>query len=139
MFEFLRRSRPRRLSGPLARAIAKDGLPASVGRATMLRVVKVAGQVSDRKVTLYRIFDQAAAAKRALDVRSYRDLDLDAFRGLILRSGHVERGGSIFVTRPARERTAETTARLPADRTGRDDDARTVSRGGAGSGPEAAR
>jgi hypothetical protein len=69
----------------------------------MLRVVRSGGRVSDRKVTFIRVFDPVRAAERALDVRSFRDLD--AQPGLILKAGHIEPDGIVVITRhaPARE------------------------------------
>jgi len=69
----------------------------------MLRVVRSSGRVSDRKVTFIRLFDPVRAAERALDVRSFRDLD--PHPGLILKAGHIEPDGIVVITRhgPPRE------------------------------------
>ena len=103
MFGFMHRSGSRSLSKAMRRAVEKDGLPSGIGSASMLRVVQSGGRVSDRKVTFIRIFDPVRAAERALDIRSFQDLD--AQPGLILKAGHIERDGIVVITRraPARE------------------------------------
>ena len=103
MFDFMRGSGSRSLSKAIRRAVEKDGLPSGIGSATMLRVVQWGGRVSDRKVTLIRVFDPVQAAARALDARSFQDLD--ARPGLILKAGHIERDGVVVILRrtPARD------------------------------------
>ena len=103
MFGFMHRSGSRSLSKAMRRALEKDGLPSGISSASMLRVVQSDGRVSDRKVTFIRVFDPVRAAERALDVRSFRDLDTQP--GLILKAGHIEGDGIVVITRraPARE------------------------------------
>ncbi len=103
MFGFTHRSGSRSLSKAMRRAVEKDGLPSGIGSASMLRVVQSGGRVSDRTVSCIRIFDPVRAAERALDVRSFHDLD--AQPGLILKAGHIERDGIVVILRrtPARD------------------------------------
>jgi N-dimethylarginine dimethylaminohydrolase len=103
MFGFMHGSGSRSLSKAMRRALEKDGLPSGISSASMLRVVQSAGRVSDRTVTFIRVFDPVRAAERAVDVRSFRDLD--AQPGLILKAGHIESDGIVVITRhmPARD------------------------------------
>lgn len=130
MFDFLRRSGPKRLSGSVARAVERDGLTVPHGEMAQLRMIESGGRVSDRKVTRFRIFDASSATTQSLDVKRFEDLDRDAYRGLVLRSGHVERDGSVFITGPRASAPSvpvpTTFSRVPANRTGREDDAHIV-------------
>jgi hypothetical protein len=105
MFGFMRRSAVRRPSKTIRRALERDGLPPGIGSASMLRVVEFKGRFSDRKVTHIRVFDPVGVAERALSLRSFRDLD--AYPEMVLRAGHIESNGSIFVTRKEMGRDAE--------------------------------
>lgn len=105
MFGFMRRSAVRRPSTAIRRALEKDGLPPGIGSASMLRVVEFKGRFSDRKVTHIRVFDPVRVAERALAVRSFRDFD--AYPEMVLRAGHIESNGSIFITRKEVGRDAE--------------------------------
>jgi hypothetical protein len=71
----------------------------------MLRVVEFRGRFSDRKVTHIRIFDPVIATERALDIQTFRDFD--ACPDLVIRAGHIEANGSIFITRKEVGRDAE--------------------------------
>lgn len=114
MFGFLRRSAPRPLTETISRALANESTSSSIGDPSLLRMVESGGRYSDRKVTYFRIFDPALAARRSLDVRRYTDLD--AFQGLIVRSGHVERDGKVILNRAVVGLTPEQTIRTRAGR-----------------------
>jgi hypothetical protein len=114
MFEFFRRPAPRPLSEAIRRAIEKDGMTPSVSNPSRLRMVDVGGRYSDRKVTYFRIFDPTHAAQQTVDIRRYKEFDL--FPGLILRSGHVERDGTVVLTRPVAVRVDGTPVRTRAGR-----------------------
>lgn len=129
MFGFPRRPASRPLSDSICRAIASEGSKSSIGDTSLLRMVELNGRYSDRKVTYIRIFDPAVAAQRSLDVRRFQDLD--ASKELIVRSGHVERDGTVILTRASAARIVGTPSRTQADRTVHADDAHIV-RGGTG-------
>ena len=137
MFGLFRRSGPRPLSEAVTRAMEKDGGSASLGATAPLRMVESNGRYSDRKVTYFRVFDPALATQRSLDIRAFRDLD-DA-QSLILRSGHVERDGSVVLTRAVIVRAADSAVRSLADRSKHADDAHIVVHGetGASANPRA--
>jgi hypothetical protein len=97
MFGFMRRSAVRRPSKAIRRALERDGLPPGIESASMLRVVEFKGRFSDRKVTHIRIFDPVRVAERSLIVQSFRDFD--AYPEMVVRAGHIETNGSIFITR----------------------------------------
>lgn len=126
MFGLLRRSGSRKLSKAIRRALERDGLPSWISHASMLRVVQSGGRVSDRKVTFIRVFDPVRAAERALDVRSFRDLD--AQPGLILKAGHIEPDGIVVITRHAPPRDGEIPVPVRTDRAVADDGIPTVFR-----------
>jgi hypothetical protein len=110
MFGFMRRSVVRRPSKALRRALEKDGLPPGIGSASMLSVVEFRGRFSDRKVTHIRIFDPVIVAERALDIQTFRDFDV--YPDLVIRAGHIEANGSIFITRKEVGRDAEPRRRV---------------------------
>jgi hypothetical protein len=87
-------------------------------------MVESSGRYSDRKVTYFRVFLPVLAAQQSLDVRRFSDLD--QFHGLIVRSGHVERDGTVVLTRPVVVRAATGSARVQADRAMHADDAHIV-------------
>ena len=124
MFGFFRRPAPRPLTAAIQRAIEKDGMTESVSNPSLLRMVESEGRYSDRKVTYFRVFDSTSPTQRSLDIRRYQDFDV--FAGLILRSGHVERDGTVVLTRPVTVRAADTPIRAQADRTVHADDAHIV-------------
>lgn len=97
MFGFMSRSTSRKPSSAIRKALEKDGLPSGIRRASLLRVVRLPGRFSDRKVTYIRVFDPVRAAARSLDVRRFEDLDSQP--GLILKAGHIESDGIVVITR----------------------------------------
>jgi hypothetical protein len=97
-------------------------------------MVESGGRYSDRKVTYFRIFVPVLAAQQSLDVRGFNDLD--QHQGLIVRSGHVERDGTVILTRPVVARAAAAPNRSQADRAMHADDAHIV-RGETGASPNA--
>jgi hypothetical protein len=113
MFGLFRRSAPRPLSDVIRRAIEQDGMTPSVSNPSQLQMVELTGRYSDRKVTYFRVFDPSGAAQQTLTVQRYKDFDV--FPGLVLRSGHVERDGTVVLTRPVGAR-AETAVRTRAGR-----------------------
>lgn len=124
MFGLFRRPAPRPLTDAIRRAIEKDGMTESVSNPSLLRMVESKGRYSDRKVTYFRVFDSTSPTQRSLNLRRYQDFDV--FSGLVLRSGHVERDGTVVLTRPVIVRAAETPIRTQTDRTGHADDAHIV-------------
>jgi hypothetical protein len=132
MFGFFRRPAPRPLSDAIRRAIEQDGMTPATGDPSQLRMVESGGRYSDRKVTYFRIFLPVLAAQQSLDVRRYSDLDQHL--GLIVRSGHVERDGTVILTRPVVVRAAARPDRAQADRSLHTDDAHIV-RGETGAAP----
>jgi hypothetical protein len=112
MFGFLRRSAPRPLTDAIRSAIEKDGM--TPANPSQLRMVEVGGRYSDRKVTYFRVFDPSTAAQQSPDIRRYKDFD--GFPGLVLRSGHVERDGTIVLTRSVSSPAAQPTVRTRAGR-----------------------
>jgi hypothetical protein len=121
VFGLFRRPTSLLLTEAVKRAIAQDGMTASVSNPSQLRMVETRGRYSNRKVTYFRVFDPTSAAQQSMDIRRYQDIDL--FPGLALRSGHVERGGTVVLTRPVTVRAAETPSRAHADRMLHADDA----------------
>lgn len=107
-------------------------MTASVSNPSLLRMVESRGQYSDRKVTYFRVFDPTSTAQRSLGIQRYQDFDV--FPGLVLRHGHVERDGTVVLTRPVVVLAAETPLRTQADRTTHADD-RHVIRGETGASP----
>ena len=124
MFGLFRRSVPQPLSDPIRRAIEQHGSTSSDGDASRLRMVELGGRYSDRKVTYFRVFDPSTTAECSLDVRGYADFN--DHPGLVLRSGHVERDGTVVLTRAVAVRAAEPTVRANADRAMHADDAHIV-------------
>ena len=105
MFRFFRRPAPRPLTDAIRRAIEEDGMPAPVVNLSLLWMVESKGRFSDRTVTYFHVFDSTSPVQRSLDIRRYQDFDV--FSGLILRSGHVERDGTVVLNRPVIVRAAE--------------------------------
>lgn len=132
MFGFFRRPASRPLSEPIQRAMQKDGLTQTTTDPSQLRMVESTGRYSDRKVNYFRVFLPDLAAQQSLDVRQFSDLDQSP--GLILRSGHVEKDGTVVLTRPIIVRAADGPRRTNADRAMHTDDAHIV-RGETGASP----
>jgi hypothetical protein len=103
MFGLFRRSAPRPLSPAVRNAIEKDGMTPAVSNPSQLRMVELTGRYSDRKVTYFRVFDPTNPAQQTVATQRYKDFDI--FPGLVLRSGHVERDGTVILTRPVGART----------------------------------
>ncbi len=114
MFDFLRRPASRPLSDAIRLAIQKDGMTPGTTDPAQLRMVESGGRYSDRKVTYFRVFVPVLAAQQSLDVRRFNDLD--QHQGLILRSGHVERDGTVVLTRPVTVRMPSPAVRTRAGR-----------------------
>jgi hypothetical protein len=89
-------------------------------------MVQSAGRVSDRKVTFIRIFDPVRAAERALEIRSFQDLD--AQPGLILKAGHVERDGIVVILRRTPARDIDMVGSMRTDQVARGDGIPTLFR-----------
>ena len=132
MFGLFRRPAPRPLTAAIQHAIEQHGMTAAVSDPSRLRMVESVGRYSDRKVTYFRVFDPNSVGQTAPDIRRYQDFDV--FPGLILRSGHVEKDGTVVLTRPVTARAAETPIRTNADRMAHTDDAHIV-RGETGASP----
>ena len=124
MFGFFRRPAPRPLSEAIRHAIEKDGMTPATNDPSQLRVVESGGRYSDRKVTYFRVFVPVLAAQQSLDVQRFNDLD--QHQDLIVRSGHVERDGTVILTRPIVIRAADRPTRVQADRAALADDAHIV-------------
>jgi hypothetical protein len=95
MFEFLRRSSGQGASGAIVRALQADSL-AQLTDVSALTVVESPGSYSGRRVTFFHVLDPRRAASQAggggkrltyRDVASHPDL--------VLRSGHLERDGTV--------------------------------------------
>lgn len=114
MFGLFRRSVPRPLTDAIRLAIEKEGGTPAVSDPSRLRMVEVGGQYSDRKVTYFRVFDPCSPAQLMLEIRRYKDFDV--FPGRILRSGHVERDGTVVLTKPGTRLAAQPAVRTRAGR-----------------------
>ncbi|SRR6266508_1355174 len=123
MFGFMRKSGVRSPSAALRRALESDGLTPGID-ASALGVVESRDSYAGRTVTYIRVFDLARAAARGLDVHAFGDLD--AQRNLVLRTGHVEKDGTVVITWRAPSLDAETPLRERADRAVHADDERFV-------------
>jgi hypothetical protein len=132
MFSLFRRSAPRTLTDAIRQAILRDGHTPAMHDLAQLRMVESSGSYSDRKVTYFRVFDPSSTAQRSLDIRRYQDFD--GFLGLVVRSGHVERDGTVVLTRPVVVRMQSMPPRTQADRMLHTDDAHIV-RGQTGASP----
>jgi hypothetical protein len=124
MFGLFRRPAPRPLTAAIRQAIQRDGHTPATFDPAQLRMVESSGSYSDRKVTYFRVFDPSSTAQRQLDVRRYQDFDV--FLGLVVRSGHVEKDGTVVLTRPVVVRVPSTAPRAHADRTRHTDGAHIV-------------
>ena len=119
MFRLFGRPHPHSPSASIVQALAGEGLPWGMDPAT-LAVVEERGSYAGRRVRYFRVFDPARAAERRIQVRVLRDLD--AHPELVVGSGHVERDGTIVLSRRDREPLSTTVTRSGADRAAHGDD-----------------
>jgi hypothetical protein len=108
MLLFFRRTQSHQPTPALQQALIKGGLPDAVQPAQLL-VLQQRGLYSGRQVRYFRVFDPVRSAERAISIHHFDDLGHHP--ELILGSGHVERDGSIVVSR--REQV-DTPASFPA-------------------------
>lgn len=124
MFDFMRKSGQQSPSAAIFRALESDGLPPGIETASALGVVESHANYAGRKVTFFRVFDSARASEAGLKIQAFEDLD--AHRDLVLRSGHVEKDGTVVVTWRAPSPDAATPTRALADRAMHADDEKFV-------------
>jgi hypothetical protein len=124
MFGFTWRSGARIPSVAIRQALERDGLLPAIDAPAALSVVESRGRYAGRGVTNIRVFDPARAAERVLDVHTFGDLD--THRTLVLRTGHVEKDGTVVLDWRAPSTDAETPVRARADRAMHADDERFV-------------
>jgi hypothetical protein len=124
MFRFGRKSGVASPSAAILRALKSDGWPPGVDTASALGVVESRGAYSGRKVTYFRVFDPARVAARGVSVRAYADLD--PHRDLVLRSGHIEKDGTVVIAHREPGADAPTPDRERADRAMHGDDEQFV-------------
>ena len=120
MFGFMRNLGAHSPSAPIRRAIEADGLPMGVDRLSALAVVEQRGRYDGRAVTHIRIFEPAWARALGIDVRAFGDLD--AHPSLVLKSGHIERSGTVVITARAPESEVEVSSPTTNDRAHGEDD-----------------
>ena len=101
MFNLFRKSQPPHPSAALCQALVKQGFPAGMDPLN-LRVAQRRGSYAGRSVKYFRVFDGLAVTERALDVRSYGDLDTHP--DLVLGSGHFEADGALVLSKRDRPR-----------------------------------
>jgi hypothetical protein len=123
MFRLILNSRPRRPTAAMAAALINDGLPPGMQPST-LSVVEEHGTYSGRRVSYFRIFDPIRVAERELQIRRFTDLD--RYPNLIIGAGHVERDGTIVLSRRGRPHAPETPLRSEPARSAHADDERIV-------------
>jgi hypothetical protein len=124
MFGFTWKSGARIPSPAIRQALERDGLLPTIDAPPTLDVVESRGTYSGRRVTNIRVFDPTRAAERVLEVQSFGDLD--THRTLVLRTGHVERDGTVVLGWRAPSPDAATPVRALADRALHADDERFV-------------
>ena len=124
MFGFTRKSEVAGPSAAILRALKSDGWPAGVDMASALGVVVSRGGYAGRKVTYFRLFDAERASARGASVHAFGDLD--ARPDLVLRSGHLEKDGTVVITWREPAADAAAPARERADRATHGDDERFV-------------
>jgi hypothetical protein len=96
VFKFLHKSTPTHPTAELSRAMVDAGR-AAASDVGALHVLERRGTYSDRKVTYFRVFDPAAVASRSVTAAVYTDLDTHP--ELVRAAGHVERDGTIVLSR----------------------------------------
>jgi hypothetical protein len=84
---------PTPLSGKMRQALENER-GVSFADASDLRMLAKAGQIGDRPVTYFRIFDPASILSSAGDVRDYDDIAA----GVLFCSGHIEGDNTIVLT-----------------------------------------
>ena len=119
MFRLFGRPHPHSPAASIVQALAGAGLPRGMDPAT-LTVVEERGSYAGRRVRYFRVFDPARAAERRIQVRVLGDLD--TYPELVLGSGHVERDGTIVLSRRDREPLSTAVTRSGADRAAHGDD-----------------
>jgi hypothetical protein len=120
MLGFFRKSpHPRQPTAALAQALVRDGLPAGLQPAALL-VAEESGLYCDRQVRYFRVYDPVRVGERTLHVGSFKDLD--AHPDLVVGSGHMERNGTVVLSKPDQPLLASTLVRNEADRTAHSDD-----------------
>ena len=124
MFDFMRGSGPHSPSTAVRHALEQDGLLPAIDAPPALSVVESCGRYAGRTVRHIRVFDPARTSERGLTIRSYRDLS--AHPGLVLRTGHVEADGTVFIDYREPPVAAAVPVRALADRTGHTGDERFV-------------
>jgi hypothetical protein len=95
MFSFLRNTSPQRPSLALQQALTKQGLPIGL-LVNSLRVLTTRGRYAGRAVDFFRVFDPQSAAKGAVSVRSFNDLERHP--ELVMGAGHMEHDGVVSLT-----------------------------------------
>ena len=136
VLKFLRGSGMHYPSAAMLRALEKGGMPSGTMVST-LGVVESAGKSSGRNVTYFRVFDPKQAAARAVDVfTKFTYQDLGNHLDLVLRSGFIERDGTIVLYSQTASPDAEIPLRQPADRAAHADDEKFVSQGKAHTQPQ---
>ncbi len=119
MFGLSRTTAAHPLSTAFRRALVRDEPPSATSSDTQW-VVEARGQYAGRRVTHFRIFDQARAARASVRIRAYDDLEQHP--EFVLRAGHVERDGAVVFAAEAPTMAAPTPVRHAADRTAHGDD-----------------
>ena len=136
VLKFLRGSGMHYPSAAMLSALEAGGMPSGTTVST-LGVVESAGKASGRKVIYFRVFDPKQAAARAVDVfTKFTYQDLGNHLDLVLRSGFIERDGTIVLYARPPSPDAVIPSRQPADRAAHPDDERFVSRGTPNSEPQ---
>jgi hypothetical protein len=123
MFNFFRKSESHHPTAAIAQAMTSDGLPPGMDPTT-LTVLQHSGSYSGRQVSYFRVFDPVRVAERSVAIRDFGDLDTHP--ELVLGSGHVEKNGSVVLTRQNRSHSSAAFARSEADRAEHNDDERFV-------------
>ncbi len=123
MFNMFRRSQPGQPSAALCQALLGEGLPPGMDPAS-LRVAVQRGSYSGRSVKYFRVFDAIRVTERALEVRSYADLD--SHPDLVLGSGHFEADGAVVLSKRDHPSMTPSSARTQADRSVHGDDEQFV-------------
>ena len=136
MLGFLHRSGMHYPSAAMVRALEAGGMPSGTMVST-LGVAESPGTSSGRKVTYFRVFDPQRAVARSVNVLTRHAYeDLNAHLDLVLRSGFIERDGTIVLYARTPSPDAAVPMRQPADRAAHADDEKFVFSGKAHNGPD---